>query len=402
MSLTLLLDLDNTLLVNHMHDFVPAYLQTFAGFMADHLPPQRFAAALLAGTDRMMANRRPDCTLREIFEEIFYPAARIDRGVFEPLAERFYREIFPSLRRVTHPKPGAQALVEEALARGYDLVLATDPAFPNTAVQQRLAWAGLPPEKYPFRLIPSYERMHFTKSETAYFAELLAWIGWPDGPVVMVGDSFERDIAPAQRMGLPSFWVSPQGNPAAGDTPLGMGEIGEVLGWIDSLPAERLSPDYTTPSAILAILRATPAALDNLCRDLPPSDWSYHPAEEEWCLNEIVCHLRDVESQVNLPRLRKVLQEVNPFMPGMDTDAWALERNYHDQDGPRALHSFTAARLEILETLEDLPLEAWQRVARHAIFGPTSLDELVGFTTSHDRLHIQQIQRTLMATRAAS
>ena len=402
MSLTLLLDLDNTLLVNHMHDFVPAYVQAFAGFMSDHLPAEQFVGALMAGTERMMANRRPDCTLREIFEETFYPAARIDRGVFEPLAERFYREVFPSLRRVTHPKPGAQAMVDQALARGYDLVLATDPAFPIEAIEQRLSWAGLPPDKYPFRLIPAYDRMHFTKSEAAYFAELLAWIGWPDGAVVMVGDSFERDIVPAQRMGLPAFWVSPQGDLTAEDTSLGIGELGDVLGWIDSLPEARLDPDYTTPSAMLAILRATPAALDNLCRDLPPSDWSYHPAEEEWCPNEIVCHLRDVESQVNLPRLHKVLQEVNPFMPGMDTDVWALERNYHDQDGPRALHSFTAARLEILETLEYLPLEAWQRVARHAIFGPTSLDELVSFTTSHDRLHIQQIQRTLMATKAAS
>ena len=395
MSLTLLLDLDNTLLVNHMHDFVPAYLQTFAGFMADHLPPQRFAAALLAGTDRMMANRRPDCTLKEIFEEAFYPVAQIERNVFEPLAERFYREIFPSLRSLTHPNPGAQAMVELALERGYDLVLATDPAFPHTAIEQRLAWAGLPVEKYPFKLIPSCDRMHFTKSEAAYFAELLAGVGWPDGPVVMVGDSYERDMLPAQRMGLPVFWVSPQ-DEGNWDGPVhGAGEIGELLDWIDSQPADRLAPDYGAPSAMLAILRATPAMLDSLCRDLPPTTWSYHPAEDEWCLNEIVCHLRDVETQVNLPRLHKLLQEANPFMPGMDTDAWALERNYHDQNGPQALHSFTAARLEILETLDSLPREAWQRVARHAIFGPTGLDELVGITTSHDRLHLQQIQRTL-------
>ena len=402
MSLTLLLDLDGTLLVNHMHEFLPAYLQAFADLMSDTMPADRFIGALMAGTDRMMANRRPDCTLREIFEETFYPAAHIDRASFEPLAEHFYRQVFPGLRSVTRPRPATQPLIEHAIARGYNLVLATDPAFPLTAIEQRLEWAGIPTNKYPFKLIPSYERMHFTKSETAYYAELLAQAGWPEGPVIMVGDNLERDIIPAQRMGLPAFWVSPQGELPQGGPPLGGGELDDLLGWVDSLPPEQLLPDYSVPSAILATLRATPAALDHLCRDLPAACWSFHPAEGEWCLNEIVCHLRDVESQVNLPRLHKVLLEVNPFMPGMDTDAWAAERNYHDQDGPQALHSFTAARLEILDTLESLPVEAWQRVARHAIFGPTSLIELVGFTAGHDRMHLQQIQSTLKSINSAA
>jgi len=32
----------------------------------------------------------------------------------------------------------------------------------------------------------------------------------------------------------------------------------------------------------------------------------------------------------------------------------------------------------------------WDRPARHAIFGPTSLQELVGFMAEHDRLHVRQ------------
>jgi FMN phosphatase YigB (HAD superfamily) len=399
-NLTLLLDLDDTLLVNDIRKFLPAYLKAFAAFTEDEVPPEQFVQALLAGTERMLTNRRPDCTLRDIFDETFFPATRLDRSSFEPLAERFYREIFPSLRSLTQPDPDARPLVEQALERGYQLAIATDPLFPRSAIEQRLAWAGLPADKYPFKLIPSYQSMHFSKSEAAYYAEILADMGWPNGPVVMVGDSYERDITPAQRMGLPVFWINGRGGEIVnGGQPVGSGKLGEVLEWIDSLPASSLTPDFSSPSAMLAILRATPAALDSLCRDLPLSVWNLHPDENEWCLNEIICHLRDVESQVNLPRLKKVLQEVNPFMPGMDTDAWALERNYHDQDGLQALWSFTAARIEMLENLESLPQEAWQRVARHAIFGPTSLEELVGFTTSHDRLHLQQVQHTLATVR---
>lgn len=395
MSLTLLLDLDDTLLVNDIREFLPKYLKAFAVFAADVLPPDRFISSLMAATDRMMANRRPDCTLREIFEEAFYPAVRLSPAAFEPLAERFYREVFPSLQPLTRPNPATAGLIDQAMQRGYGLVVATDPLFPRTAIEQRLAWAGLPPQEYPFLVVPSYESMHFSKSDPAYYAEILSSAGWPEGPIVMVGDALDRDIRPAQLMGLPAYWVSGQSETIDGGPPRGSGGLGELLAWIDSIPPEKLIPNGTYPAAMLANLRSTPAVLDSLCRDLPPTTWAFHPLEGEWCLNEILCHLRDVETQVNLPRLHQLLKEVNPFMPGMDTDAWAVERNYHDQDGQKALRSFMAARMEMLDILESLPEETWQRVARHAIFGPTTLAELIGFTTSHDRLHVQQAQRTL-------
>jgi len=118
------------------------------------------------------------------------------------------------------------------------------------------------------------------------------------------------------------------------------------------------------------------------------------PAPAEWCLTEIIGHLRDVEREVNLPRLRKVLAEQNPFLVGEATDVWVKERNYAGQDGYQALADFTAARKEVLELLDGLAAE-WSRPARHAIFGPTTLQELVGFVAGHDRAHVQQVWKTL-------
>ena len=397
MNLTLLLDLDDTLLVNNIDDFLPAYLQAFARFMEHAIPSNRFIQALLAGTERMVKNRLPDCTLREVFEETFYPTSGLQPAEFERLAEHFYAEVFPSLRGLTRSNPAARQVVEQALERGYDLVIATDPLFPRSAVEQRLAWANLPVEKYAFKLVPSYDTVHFSKSEPAYYAELLASLGWPDGPILMVGDNPERDIATAAKMGLATYWIIPNGRQTGSIVSTAAGELGDLIPWIDRMQQQDLQPDFATPDAMLAILRATPAALDSLCRGLALSTWNQHPEKDEWCLNEIVCHLRDVEAQVNLPRLQQLLEQVNPFMPGMDTDAWAVERNYHEQDGPAALRRFTASRLEMLDRLESLPPEAWSRLARHAIFGPTTLEELVGITASHDRLHLKQVMQTLAA-----
>jgi len=82
-------------------------------------------------------------------------------------------------------------------------------------------------------------------------------------------------------------------------------------------------------------------------------------------------------------------------MPGIDSDKWAAERLYYCQNGPEALRDFTSSRIQLLDILDGLRPEDWQRPARHAIFGPTSLKELVSIIVGHDRLHIQQSIKSL-------
>jgi hypothetical protein len=89
--------------------------------------------------------------------------------------------------------------------------------------------------------------------------------------------------------------------------------------------------------------------------------------------------------------LEKLASERNPFIAGQDTDRWADERNYIQQDGQAALGRFIGGRKVLLELLASLAPEDWQRTARHTIFGPTDLMELIGIIAGHDRLHIQQI-----------
>ena len=87
-------------------------------------------------------------------------------------------------------------------------------------------------------------------------------------------------------------------------------------------------------------------------------------------------------------------QKKNPFLAGEDTDRWVEERHYAEQDGFQAMVDYIAARKETLGLLVGLQAE-WSRTARHAIFGPTTLLELVGFTAGHDRAHIQQIWKRI-------
>ncbi|MFC2052863.1 DinB family protein [Chloroflexota bacterium] len=397
MNLVLLIDLDDTLLGNNFDEFLPHYLESFSKTVEPIVEPKKFVRALLSSTQDMFDNRQPDRTLQETFEASFYPALNLDADIFQATAERFYAEVFPTLKEFTNPKPAAVRLIEYAQKRGHTIAIATNPLFPMTAISQRLSWANLSPDKFNFQLISSYETFHFAKPALGYFAEVMARLGWPEDSVIMVGDDIEQDILPAHKLGLPTFWVNIDGNDLHNrfETPVTSGELGDVLPWLQEFPHQDSLPDYSSPAAMLAILRATPAVLDTFCRHLQLELWKKRPQPDKWSPLEIICHLRDVDREVNKPRLQKVFNEIDPFIPGEDTDPWAQERGYIDQNGLEALKQFIIARLEILDMLEAIRMEEWRRPARHAFFSRTVLAELVNIITQHDRLHIRQIHKTL-------
>jgi FMN phosphatase YigB (HAD superfamily) len=398
LTLTLLLDLDDTLLGNQIDTFVSSYTRLLARHLSTSVEPKLLVQELLAATGYMLANQRPDQTLEENFSSIFYPKIGLPRSIAQPLINDFYSRVFPALKQYTQTIPASAALVKGAFERGYCVAIATNPLFPRTAILQRLDWADANPQDYLFAVIPDYETFHFAKPNPAFFAELLARLDWPDGPVVMVGDSIENDVIAARQMGLASFWISKDGLQAAQGllAPNARGSQADVLPWLQA--ASLTAPDFNTSQASLAVLLSTPAVLHSLSKEVPLDGWLKPPAPYEWCLAEIVCHLRDVEAEVNLPRLRKMVDEDNPFLPGIDTEPWALQRKYNSQNCRQALDDFIAARMESVALLENLEPAAWLRTARHSILGPTTLQGIVGATTSHDRLHIQQAHQVMRLT----
>jgi len=394
MSITLLLDLDDTLLETNMDTFIPAYFRALSAALAETVAPEVMIPALTGGTKAMMVNQDPALTLREVFDAYFFPKLGLDRLTLQTAIDRFYDEIFPTLGALTKPIPEAVRLVDWAFAQGHRVVIATNPFFPLKAVHHRLHWAGLPPEKYPFALVTSYETFHFTKETVAYYPEVLAQLGWPEDPVVMVGDDIEREVKPTQAAGFPVFWVRKSGEVPAEADRVPQGTLESFRDWLEKTDPEALKISFRTPQALLANLRSTPAAIATLAASLSLDGWRRQPAPAEWSMTEIICHLRDVEREVNLPRIRKLLAEENPFLAGEVTDRWVDERHCIEQDGRQALVDFVAVRKETLDLLSGLQAE-WSRTARHAIFGPTTLLELVGFVAGHDRAHVQQIWKTM-------
>ncbi len=217
----LLLDLDDTLLVNPMSAFIPAYFELLSRHLAQLVPPRRLIAELMRGTAAMQANDGSGPTNEEAFAEVFYPAVGHDVEELRPVFFEFYATEFAKLRRLTRPIAETRELIEWASKSGIQLAITTNPLFPYVAIAERLRWAGVPADEFDYALVTSYETMHAAKPSPAYYQEIIDQLGRRQQECLMVGDDWELDIEPASSVGIPVYWIAePTAKLPSGDVPL--------------------------------------------------------------------------------------------------------------------------------------------------------------------------------------
>lgn len=204
--LALLLDLDDTLLINDMSVFMEPYFRALAQRMSPLIPMETFVPALLKGTHAMQANDGTDGTNAEVFEQVFFGQVDADPEAVLPAFEAFYRNEFQTLATLTEPDPVASDLVAEARSQGLQVAITTQPLFPLIAIEARLAWAGVGTDRYAYDMVTSYETMRACKPHPAFFSRVLAELGREPHECLMVGDSISSDM-PAAKLGIKTFWI---------------------------------------------------------------------------------------------------------------------------------------------------------------------------------------------------
>jgi len=216
-----------------------------------------------------------------------------------------------------------------------------------------------------------------------------------------VGNDVQRDVLPAQRLGLKTFLLEtkPASVPVGG---AGRGTFDDLRAWIESSDASEFEPSFKSGDGILGIATSTPAVLYGLCLGLREEQWAHEATPEDWAMTEIVCHLRDTDREVYAMQLELMIAKPDAFIPRPDTGVWASERDYLSEVGVMALKGFADARIRLVDRLKALPADIWKRKARHAIFGPTDFLEIMGFVSDHDRMHVQQAWRTLQGLQVSA
>lgn len=398
MTFTLLLDLDDTLLHNPLDKFLPAYIQALADHLSAYVSPQKMIPQLIHATDLMVAKDNNCETLETKFDEDFYFPLGLHKDQLAEVILDFYQHKYDTLRNVTTPIPFARKLIDHAFSKGWRVVIATNPLFPRIAVLKRLEWAGIPVSDYPYAMLTSYEIMHFAKPNPAYYAEILGQLGWTEGPAVMVGNNLADDLFPASKLGLPGYHII-DGHTAGiqQNHDIAAGSLDQILPWLDKISEQSSLPEMSNLEGILAVLKTTPLVVQSLTGSCSRTDWRKRPIKGEWSLLEILCHLRDLDREVNLPRFELLENSTNPFIPGVDSDRWAAERNYNEQDDSTVYADFCMSRSKLLELVGRYTDAEWQMSLRHSFFGPTTRMELAKFIAAHDRNHIHQIAQTISA-----
>lgn len=200
----LLFDLDGTLIHVDMRIFVKEYYRLLGMHLSPVIDPLQLKGHLGYATHQMILNQDPEKTNKEVFWEIFLDRVELPMNLLEPLIDEFYSDKFKSLRPFTRCKPEARAVMERAVALNFELVLATNPVFPPSAIYQRMQWGKV--DRYDYSLVTTYENMHFCKPNLQYYLEILDKVGADPQECLMIGNDVDDDLCAAE-VGIKTYLV---------------------------------------------------------------------------------------------------------------------------------------------------------------------------------------------------
>lgn len=235
---TFLLDLDNTLLGNDMNKFLPPYFALIQKRLEPLANGKDLRQILIDSVQTAITNQDPIITNMTAFMADFTGRLGYAAETLQPVLDTFYQQDYPQLRQYTTRRPEAQRAIRRLLAAGCRVVIATNPLFPATAIQQRLEWAGV--SGFPYALVTTMENSHFSKPNPRYYQEILSAVKSEPESTWMVGDDPERDIAPAWKLGLKTWWITDDGGtPEQSPTPP-CDEYGSLADFLASIEAGQL------------------------------------------------------------------------------------------------------------------------------------------------------------------
>jgi FMN phosphatase YigB (HAD superfamily) len=197
-----LFDMDGTLVPVDINEFLPRYVGLLWKRFAHLVPQEKFAESLWGATGAMVRSQDTSRTMYDVFWQDFSARLGIEPDELKPVVGDFYETEFPQLKGSMVPDPRARQVVTAALNQGYEVVLATTPIFPGTAIIERARWGNI--HDLPWKIITAYEEMHSSKPNPQYYSEVLARIGRKPDECVMVGNDTRDDLV-AGTIGMRTF-----------------------------------------------------------------------------------------------------------------------------------------------------------------------------------------------------
>lgn len=207
---TVLFDLDGTLLPMDMKEFTDMYIKLLSSRLeSSNFDSKKIVAGLWVGVKAMVANdgiiTNEECFWKAFANFMTGGGGKMDskeKRKIQKEITKFYKEDFSIARYVTSPLETVNECIEILKEKGYTLVVATNPIFPEVAILERLSWTGLCQDD--FSLITTYENSCFAKPNIEYYKHILKVLDKDAEDCLMVGNDVTEDMC-ASQIGMDVF-----------------------------------------------------------------------------------------------------------------------------------------------------------------------------------------------------
>ena len=134
--------------------------------------------------------------------------------------------------------------------------------------------------------------------------------------------------------------------------------------------------------------------IDRRLEGVPESAIRTAEAPGKWSVIQVIQHLADSDLVAGY-RIRMIVAENRPALPGYNQDRWATEFQYALTPISAALGQLRALRTANLALWNRLSPEQLERQGLHSERGPESARRLLQLMGAHDLVHRRQIERIL-------
>lgn len=148
-------------------------------------------------------------------------------------------------------------------------------------------------------------------------------------------------------------------------------------------------------NALMQALLEMPAYLEAVYPHVPKHLLRAQSALDKMPLLEQLWHLRDCESDLYAPRIRRTLVEDRPFLEPMSVSHWPDERGYLGRAAEPALVEFGSMRRALVDELAACTPQQLARSALRVGDRVCSVFDLIAELLDHDRDHRVRIAALL-------
>ena len=164
------------------------------------------------------------------------------------------------------------------------------------------------------------------------------------------------------------------------------GQTGNVYIYPRNEPGTRGHLELVEP------LRELPHALEAELRGVSDADATRRLAADQWCIKEIVGHLRDA-AEVYHKRLYMMSTQTDPVLEPYDQEAFAREHGYMERSIDSMVDELRRFRSQTVELLTTLVNWNWARSGQHLEVGRMSIRQMVEHMVEHEASHVADIRQ---------